>query len=153
MRWRPSKKRPVSGGERRSIDAISHSAVWSSSAIFVEEDDAQNGVTSPMRTLFINTPPPANFLPWTHVPAAVALNTGVTQTPTQSIPTCPGTPALKAQTIPAGSPAVKALRAGWMKKRAEIYGGKQIRPFPGEKTVRPASEFNKAAPAKNDDDN
>ncbi|HUO31408.1 MAG TPA: hypothetical protein VMU80_19450 [Bryobacteraceae bacterium] len=90
-------------------------------------------VASPMRTLFINTPPPANFLPWTHVPAAVALNTGVTQTPTQSIPTCPGTPALKAQTIPAGSPAVKALRAGWMKKKAEIYGGKQIRPFPARR--------------------
>ncbi len=28
----------------RYIDAISHSSIWSSSAIFVEEDDAQNGV-------------------------------------------------------------------------------------------------------------
>jgi hypothetical protein len=26
------------------------------------------------------------------------------------------------------------------------------RPYPGEKKVRPASEFNKAAPAKDDDD-
>ena len=72
------------------------------------------------------------------------------------------------------SPQVKALRAGWMQKKAEIFGGKYhipdsedpdtVRhydwyeatgfkiPFPGEKTVRPASEFNKAAPAKADDD-
>ena len=28
----------------RFVDAISHSSIWSSSAIFVEEDDAQNGV-------------------------------------------------------------------------------------------------------------
>ena len=28
----------------RYVDAISHSSVWSSSAIFVEEDDAQTGV-------------------------------------------------------------------------------------------------------------
>jgi len=62
-----------------------------------------------------------------------------------------------------------------MQKKAEIFAGKQhtpdaedpdtanhltwyeatgfTRPFPGEKTVRPASDFNKAAPAKDDDDN
>ncbi len=217
----------------RYVDAISHSSIWSSSAIFVEEDDAQNGVdhvdghrspgyvispyvlqvnsdqgggvvedstfytqvnmtrtieqilgltpmnqfdlvASPMRTLFINTPPPANFLPWTHVPNALALNTGVTQTPTQPIPACPGTPAVKAQSITNESPAVKALRAGWMQKKAEIFAGKQhkpdsedvdtanhltwyeatgfTRPFPGEAKVRPASEFNNAAPDKDDDD-
>jgi YVTN family beta-propeller protein len=217
----------------RYIDAISHSPIWSSSAIFVEEDDAQNGVdhvdghrspgyvispyvlqvnsnegggviedstfytqvnmtrtieqilglksmnqfdlvASPMRTFFIDNPPPANFLPWTHVPAAIALNTGVNQTPTQTIPTCPATPAVKAQSIPAESPAVKALRAGWMKKKAEVFAGKQhtpdaedidtvnhltwyeatgfTRPFPGEKTVRSASDFNKPAPTKADDD-
>jgi hypothetical protein len=28
----------------RYVDAISHSSIWSSSAIFVEEDEAQNGV-------------------------------------------------------------------------------------------------------------
>ena len=28
----------------RYVDAISHSSVWNSTAIFVEEDDAQNGV-------------------------------------------------------------------------------------------------------------
>ena len=217
----------------RYVEAISNSAIWSSSAIFVEEDDAQNGVdhidghrspgyvispyvpqvnsnegggvvedstfytqvnmtrtieqilgltpmnqfdlvASPMRTLFISTPPPANFLPWTHVPAALALNTGVTQTPTQTIPACPGTPAVKAESISTESPAVKALRAGWMQKKAEIFAGKQhtpdaedvetanhltwyeatgfTRPFPGDKTVRPASDFNKVAPAKADDD-
>jgi YVTN family beta-propeller protein len=129
----------------RYVDAISHSPIWSSAAIFVEEDDAQNGVdhvdghrspgyvvspyvvqasgsdvyedgtfytqvnmtrtieqilglkpmnqfdlvASPMRTLFIDSPPENNFLPWTHVPAAIALNTGVSQTPTQTIPACP----------------------------------------------------------------
>ena len=220
----------------RYVDAISHSSIWSSSAIFVEEDDAQNGVdhvdghrspgyvispyvkqqvnpdgtgagvtedstfytqvnmtrtieqilglkpmnqfdlvASPMRTFFIDNPPANNFLPWTHVPAGFPLNTGVTQTPTQVIPACPAAiPAVKAQSIRTESPAVKALRAGWMKKKAEIFAGKQhtpdsedadtvnhlnwyeatgfMRPYPGEKTVRPASGFNRPAPAKADDD-
>ena len=61
-----------------------------------------------------------------------------------------------------------------MKKKAEVFAGKQhtpdsedpdtvnhltwyeatgfTRPYPGEKTVRPASEFNKPAPSKVDDD-
>jgi hypothetical protein len=61
-----------------------------------------------------------------------------------------------------------------MAKKAEIFAGKQhtpdaedvdtanhltwyeatgfTRPFPGEKTVRPASDFTNAAPAKADDD-
>jgi YVTN family beta-propeller protein len=217
----------------RFVDAISHSPIWSSSAIFVEEDDAQNGVdhvdghrspgyvispyvyqqvnpdgtgsgvtedstfytqvnmtrtieqilglkpmnqfdlvASPMRTLFVDNPPAHYFLPWTHVPEAIALNTGVSQTPTQTIPSCPAASALKAQAIPAESPAVKALRAGWMNKKTEIFAGKQhtpdaqdldtvnhltwyeatgfTRPFPGEKAVRSASEFNRAAPAKAD---
>jgi len=219
----------------RYIDAISHSPIWSSSAIFVEEDDAQNGVdhidghrspgyvispyvyqevnpdgtgagvtedshfytqvnitrtieqilgikpmnqfdlvASPMRTLFVDNPPANYFLPWPHVPAAIALNTGVNQTPTQTIPSCPQPHAVKAQSIPAESPAVKALRAGWMKKKAEVFAGKQhtpdaedidtvnhltwyeatgfARPFPGEKTVRPASDFNRPAPTKADDE-
>ncbi len=123
----------------RFVDAISHSPIWSSSAIFIEEDDAQTGVdhvdghrspgyvvspyvkqqvnpdgtgagvtedstfytqvnmtrtieqilglkpmnqfdlvASPMQTLFIDNPPANNFLPWTHVPTGIALNTGVT---------------------------------------------------------------------------
>ena len=43
-------------------------------------------VASPMRTLFIDNPPANNFLPWTHVAAGSPLNTGVTQTPTQTHP-------------------------------------------------------------------
>jgi YVTN family beta-propeller protein len=215
----------------RYVDAISHSSIWSSSAIFVEEDDAQNGVdhvdghrspgyvispyvlqnpnqtgvleestfytqvnftrtveqilgikpmnqfdlvASPMTNLFTNKPPASNFQPWTHVPAGVPLTYGVSQTPTQTIPSCPATPAVKAQSTPKESPAVKALRAGWMAKKAEVFAGKQhspdsedsdtvnhlnwyeatgfTRPYPGEKTVRPAVDFNRAAPTKADDD-
>jgi len=194
----------------RIIDYISHSNVWSSSAIFIEEDDAQNGVdhvdghrspgyivspyavqngptdhtyytqvnmtrtieqilglppmnqfdltATPMRTDFTNNPPANNFLPWTHVPNDIPLNQGVT--------------ANAADTT--GSPAVKALRAGWLQKKAQIFAGKLTkpdsedpdtvnhlnwymstgftRPYPGEKTVRAASEFNNPAPTKSDDD-
>jgi YVTN family beta-propeller protein len=216
----------------RYVDAISHSSIWSSSAIFVEEDDAQNGVdhvdghrspgyvfspyviqvnsggggiiedstfytqvnmtrtieqilgmkpmnqfdlvASPMRTFFIDNPPPENFQAWTHVPAQIALNTGVNQQLNQPIPSCPEAPKAKRQSSATESSAVKALRAGWMAKKAEVFAGKQhtpdaedvdtvnhltwyeatgfVRPFPGEKTVRSASEFNKPAPTKADDD-
>jgi hypothetical protein len=217
----------------RYVDAISHSSIWSSSAIFVEEDDAQNGVdhvdghrspgyvispyvtqinsdeghgviedstfytqvnmtrtieqilgmkpmnqfdltASPMRTLFIDNPPPANFRPWNHVRAAYALNTGNTQTPTQNIPACPAAHAVKIQSTRTESRAVKSLRAGWMAKKTEIFSGKQhipdsedsdtvnhlnwyeatgfTRPYPGERTVRPASDFNHAASATADRD-
>jgi YVTN family beta-propeller protein len=194
----------------RIIDYISHSNVWSSSAIFVEEDDAQNGVdhidghrspgyvvspyavqygvadhtyysqvnmtrtieqilglppmnqfdltASPMKTDFTNTPPSDNFLPWTHVPNQVPLTEGVTASAADAT----------------GSPAVKALRSGWLQKKAQIFAGKLTkpdsedpdtvnhlnwymstgftRPYPGEKTVRPASQFNNPAPTKVDDD-
>jgi YVTN family beta-propeller protein len=194
----------------RIIDYISHSNIWSSSAIFIEEDDAQNGVdhvdghrspgyivspyavqngptdstyytqvnmtrtieqilglppmnqfdltATPMRTDFTDNPPTDNFLPWTHVPNAIPLNQGVTASAADAT----------------GSPAVKALRAGWLQKKAEITAGKMTkpdsedpdtvnhfdwymstgftRPYPGEKTVRPASEFNNPAPTKVDDD-
>ncbi|WP_263351655.1 bifunctional YncE family protein/alkaline phosphatase family protein [Acidicapsa acidisoli] len=208
----------------RFVDIISHSSIWSSSAIFVTEDDAQTGVdhvdghrspgyifspytlqggvtdstfytqvnmtrtieqilglqpmnqfdlwASPMRTAFVDDPPADNFKPWTHVPAGLALTTGVSQTPTQPIP---GTiAAVTPRTNAIESPAVKALRAGWMKKKSETFAGKYskpdsedpdtvnhmiwyeatnyTRPFPGEKKVRPASDFNNAAPAKDDDD-
>ena len=225
----------------RYVDAISHSSAWSSSAIFVEEDDAQNGVdhvdghrspgyvvspyviqvpqpntsnppaveevstfftqvnftrtieqilgippmnqsdlvASPMFPLFINNPSANNLLPWTHVPAGLPLTTGVSQTPTQAaIPTCPdpaAAPAVKVQsTTPKESPAVKALRAGWMAKKAAIFAGNYqradvedsdtvnhlnwyeatgfTRPYPGESKVRPASDFNRVAPTKADDD-
>jgi YVTN family beta-propeller protein len=195
----------------RIIDYISHSNVWSSSAIFIEEDDAQNGVdhidghrspgyivspyavqdgstdhtyytqvnmtrtieqilglppmnqfdlvASPMGTAFVKgTPPAENFKPWTHVPNLVALDQGVTASSADAT----------------GSPKVKALRQAWLQKKAEIFAGKLTkpdsedpdtvnhlnwykstgftRPYPGEKTVRPPSEFNNPAPTKVDDD-
>ena len=253
----------------RFVDAISHSSIWSSSAIFVEEDDAQNGVdhvdghrspgyiispyvqqqvkkdgtgagvtedgtfytqvnmtrtieqilgltpmnqldltASPMSEILIDNPPAANYLPWTHVANGIPLNQGVKQTPAQPIPVgkfgagskstqisaakapnfswmthgASGTPLYQPVSAarvngalkPAESPAVKALRAGWMKKKAEVFAGKQhipdsedpstvnhldwyestnfVVPYPGEKKVRPASAFNKTAPKGDGDD-
>ncbi len=196
----------------RIIDYISHSNVWNSSAIFIEEDDAQNGVdhvdghrspgyivspyvkqygatdhtyytqvnmtrtieqilglppmnqfdlvASPMRTAFVAfLPAAANFQPWTHVPNVIPLNQGV-----------------KANVVsPADTPAIKALRAAWLKKRKQIFAGKLTkpdsedpdtvnhlnwylstgfkRPYPGESKVRPPSEFHNPAPAGDRDDN
>jgi YVTN family beta-propeller protein len=194
----------------RIIDYISHSSVWPTSAIFVEEDDAQNGVdhvdghrspgyivspyavqngptdntyytqvnmtrtieqilglppmnqfdltATPMRTDFTNSPPADNFLPWTHVANDIPLNQGVTSSAADNT----------------GSPAVKALREGWLQKKAQIFAGKLTkpdsedpdtvnhlnwymstgfsRPYPGEKAVRPASDFNNAAPTTADSD-
>jgi YVTN family beta-propeller protein len=132
-------------------------------------------VAAPMRTAFIDDPPEENFKPWTHVPNEIPLTQGVTQKPTQTaIPGALASVAVKPQTVVAESPAVKALRAGWMQKKTQIFAGKYskpdsedpdtvnhmiwyeatnyTRPFPGEKKVRPASAFNRAAPAKTDDD-
>ncbi len=194
----------------RFVDIISHSPVWKDSAIFVEEDDAQNGVdhvdghrspgyiispyvrqngivdshyysqvnvtrtieqilgltpmnqndlvASPMKMLFINDPPEENFKPWTHLPNLIPLNQGV---PAETH---------IAQDL---SPKAKVLRAGWMKKKAQIFVGKYhkpdcedpdtvnhldwyeatgfTRPYPGETRVRPASEFNNRAPAASAD--
>ena len=195
----------------RIIDYISHSNVWSTSAIFIEEDDAQNGVdhvdghrspgyivspyavqggptdntyysqvnmtrtieqilgltpmnqydlvASPMRTDFVKgTPPAENFEPWTHVPNQVPLNQGVGQNEDHS----------------KDSPKVQALRAAWLRKKAQIFAGKLTkpdsedpdtvnhlnwymstgftRPYPGESTVRPPSEFNNPAPAGDGDE-
>jgi YVTN family beta-propeller protein len=195
----------------RILDYISHSNVWSTSAIFIEEDDAQNGVdhvdghrspgyivspyavqngptdhtyytqvnmtrtieqilglppmnqfdlvASPMGTAFVKGVPPAsNFEPWTHVPNLVPLDQGVTAS-------APDT---------TDSPKAKALRKAWLRKKAAIFSGKLTRPdsedpdtvnhlnwymstgftrpYPGEKTVRPPSEFNKPAPAGEDAD-
>jgi YVTN family beta-propeller protein len=195
----------------RIIDYISHSNVWSTSAIFLEEDDAQNGVdhvdghrspgfivspyavqngptdhtyytqvnmtrtieqilgltpmnqfdlvASPMRTAFVKGAPPAdNFQPWTHVPNQVPLDQGVTASADNA----------------KSNPKVKALRAAWLQKKAQIFAGKLTkpdsedpetvnhlnwymstgftRPYPGESTVRPPSEFNRPAPTRADDD-
>ncbi len=176
----------------RIIDTISHSAVWANSAIFMEEDDAQNGVdhidghrspgyivspyavqygptdhtlytqanmtrtieqilglptmtqfdlmATPMTADFTNTPSTANFAPYTHLPNIVPLDQGV-----------------KTKT------ASSDLEKGWMDLKAKMFAGKTAkpdsvdpstlnhfdwymatkfsRPYPGEKTVRPASEF------------
>jgi YVTN family beta-propeller protein len=195
----------------RIIDYISHSNVWSSSAIFIEEDDAQNGVdhidghrspgyivspyavqggptdntyytqvnmtrtmeqilglppmnqfdlvASPMRTSFVKgTPPESNFQAWTHVPNQVPLTQGVARDEDHS----------------KDSRKVQDLRAAWLKKKKQIFAGKLTkpdsedpdtvnhlnwymstgftRPYPGEKAVRPPSEFNKPAPAGEDSD-
>jgi YVTN family beta-propeller protein len=220
----------------RIIDYISHSKVWKDSAIFIEEDDAQNGVdhvdghrspgyvispyvkqnvnpdgtgagvtadstfytqvnltrtieqilgltpmnqndlvASPMKTLFVEDPPKSNFLPWAHVANQVPLCYGVAgYTAPANIPpslnTCSSTIAsLK------DSPKVKALRAGWMKMKAEVFAAKYHTPdsldpstvshfdwyeatgfkvpFPGEKKVRPASDFiHRPAPKGDKDD-
>jgi len=189
----------------RIIDYISHSNVWSTSAIFIEEDDAQNGVdhvdghrspgyivspyavqhgstdqtyytqvnmtrtieqilglppmnqfdlvASPMRTAFVQgTPPVENFKPWTHVPNQVPLDDGVVASAADKT----------------GSPVVQALRKAWLEKKAQIFTGKLTkpdsedpdtvnhlnwylstgfkRPYPGESTVRPPSDFNNPAP-------
>jgi hypothetical protein len=195
----------------RIIDYISHSSVWSTSAIFIEEDDSQNGVdhidghrapgyivspyavqtgltdntyytqvnmtrtieqilglppmnqydlvASPMRTDFVTgTPPGANFDPWTHVLNQIPLNQGVSGSSVD----------------PKASPKIKALQAAWQQKRLEIFAGKLqkpdsedpdtvnhmnwymatgfVRPYPGESTVRPPSDFNRPAPTTTDDD-
>jgi YVTN family beta-propeller protein len=203
----------------RFVDAISHSSIWDSSVIFVEEDDAQDGVdhvdghrspgyvfspyvkqqvshdgsgtgavadhtfytqvnftrtieqilglkpmnqndlvASPMYEIFTSNPPAANFLPWNHVQNVLPLDQGTTA---------------KLQ-LPTKDPKALALQAGWLKKKAEIFAGKYhipdsedpdtVRhynwyeatgfavPFPGEKRVRPASDFHKAAPTKADND-
>jgi hypothetical protein len=148
----------------RIIDYISHSKVWSSSAIFIEEDDGQNGVDHvdgyrspgyivspyavqygatdhtyytqvnmtrtmeqilgltpmnqfdlialPMRTVFTNNPPAENFQLWTHVANAIPLTQGVTDS----------------AAVRTDSPAIKALRAAWLKKKAEIFAGRQQKP-------------------------
>jgi YVTN family beta-propeller protein len=127
-------------------------------------------VASPMTTAFIDNPPTEYFKPWTHVANGIALDTGVTQTPTQTA--IPGAMAAVA-TVPTMTPAVKALRTAWLKKKAQIFAGKYqkpdsedtdtvnhlnwyeatgfTKPYPGEKKVRPASEFNRKAPAASAD--
>ncbi len=174
----------------RIIDSISHSGVWGSSAIFIEEDDAQNGVdhvdghrspgyvvspyavqygptdhtyytqvnmtrtieqilglppmnqfdlvASPMTTDFTNT---ANLAPWSHVANRIPLDLGVV-----------------ASNTPAGE-----LEKAWQTAKLQMFEGKTnkpdsvdpftlnhfdwydatgyTRPYPGEATVRPPSDF------------
>ena len=115
-------------------------------------------VASPMRTAFVaGVPPKANFKPWTHVPNQVPLDQGVTASEPFK-----------------GNAKLKPLRAAWLQKKAELFAGKMTkpdsedpdavnhlnwymstgftRPYPGEKEVRPPSEFNNPAPIHGDDD-
>jgi hypothetical protein len=117
-------------------------------------------VASPMSTAFVQgTPPASNFTPWTHVPNQVPLDQGVSGSSDR----------------PGDSAKIKNLRAAWLRKKDEIFRGKLTRPdaedpetvnhlnwymatgftrpYPGEKKVRPPSEFNRAAPAGDLDDN
>ncbi len=193
----------------RIVDAISHSSVWNTSAIFIEEDDAQNGVdhvdghrspgyivspyvvqggptihtyytqvnmtrtieqilgltplnqfdlvATPMYEAFVQgTPSADNFLPWTHVANEIPLDTDAAQVVHK-----------------ADSPKIKALKAAWLKKGAEISVGKMrtpdsqdpdtvnhynwylstdfTRPYPGEKEIHSPKEFTKAPPAGDKD--
>ena len=219
----------------RIVDYISHSSVWKDSAIFIEEDDAQNGVdhvdghrspgyvispyvkqkvnadgtgakveadstfytqvnmtrtieqilgltpmnqndlvASPMSTLFVENPPLGNFLPWAHVPNEVPLCYGVAgyMAPSNITPglnTCNSTMAGLHETN-----KVKALRAGWMKMKTQVFTARYHTPdsldpdtvshfdwyeatgfkvpFPGEKKVRPASDFRHRVAPKEDKD-
>jgi hypothetical protein len=106
-------------------------------------------VASPMLTDFTNTP---NFTPWNHVRAEVPLTKGVM----------------------ASNAPLNDLEKAWQKKKKEMFAGKMTkpdsedpytlnhliwyeatrftRPYPGEKTVRPPSEFaNRIAPLGDDD--
>ena len=182
----------------RIVDVITHSAIWKDSAIFITEDDAQDGVdhidghrspgyivspyvvqnqgggqanhtmltqvnftrtieqilglppmnmfdlaASPMYNLFVNDPPPQNFAPWSHVPALVPLNQGVTVTASNR----PMTPIEKA----------------WADAKTKMFADKMHkpdsedpdivnhwvwyastgfnRPYPGESKVRWPSDF------------
>jgi hypothetical protein len=112
-----------------------------------------------MRTAFVQGEPPAdNFQPWTHVPNQVPLDQGVSASAGRTT----------------GSAAIKSLRKAWLRKKAQIFAGKLTKPdaedpdtvnhlnwylttgfktpYPGEKTVRPPSDFNNPAPITPDED-
>jgi len=104
------------------------------------------------------TPPADNFKPWGHVKNQIPLDDGVTASAAD----------------PTSSPEVAALKKAWLQKKAELFAGKLtkhdsedpeavnhlnwymttgfVRPYPGEKTVRPPSDFNNPAPAGEDAD-
>jgi hypothetical protein len=105
-------------------------------------------VASPMSDIFTDNPPAVNFKPWTHVANDVPL----TQTSSGTIAKLQKT-----------NPKAAVLAAGWIKKKNEIFAGKYhipdsedvdtvrhydwyeatgfVVPYPGEKMVRPASDF------------
>jgi YVTN family beta-propeller protein len=131
-------------------------------------------VASPLFPLFTNNPPPGNFAPWTAVANGVPLTYGVSgYAPPPGFTGSTAAIAPAVGVVPLSS-AAKALQAAWQQKKAEIFAGKYqipdsedpdiVRhydwydatgyrvPFPGEKTVRPPSDFNKSTSAKADTD-
>ena len=131
-------------------------------------------VASPMKTAFTEHPPAANFLPWSHVPAGVPLTYGVAgYAPPPGLAANVDSPGSKVAQ-PKESARVAALRASWQKKKKQIFAGKYhmpdaedpeiVRhynwyeatgfkvPYPGDKTVLPASAFNNVASVKADQD-
>ena len=174
----------------RIIDTISHSSVWNTSAIFIEEDDAQNGVdhvdghrspgyivspyavqygptdhtfysqvnmtrtieqilglaplnqydliASPMYTDFTNTP---NFTPWTHVPNQVPLDQGVTNAQAQPSNLSKGWRSLKASMFAGKTARADSVDPDTLNHFDWYEATNYTRPYPGEKTIRPASDF------------
>jgi YVTN family beta-propeller protein len=121
-------------------------------------------VASPLYEIFINNVnspsqlPANNLLPWNHVQNDIPLDETASGLLSQ---------------LRKKDPKAAVLAAGWLKKKAEIFAGNEHRPdvedpdtvrhftwyeatryvvpYPGEKAVRPASEFNRPAPRANAD--
>lgn len=132
-------------------------------------------VASPMTNLFVNDPPLNNFLPWAHVANEVPLCYGVAgYIPPTDIPSGFNTCSTGNVSL-SDSPSVKALRTGWLKMKSQVFAARYHvpdsldpdtvshfdwyeatgfkLPYPGEKKVRPASDFiRKAALAKAGDE-
>jgi YVTN family beta-propeller protein len=111
-------------------------------------------VASPMRTAFVEEKPEEkNFEPFTYLPNQVPLDKGV----------APATAALSATSAVSQTSAVSALAKAWAKAKVRIFAGKSTkpdsedqdtvnhlnwyeatnftRPYPGETTVRPPTQF------------
>ncbi len=117
-------------------------------------------VASPMYEIFTSNPPANNFLPWNHVANQVPLDEETSTTYLANLRRI--------------SPKASILAAGWLKKKAEIFNGNYhkpdvedadtvrhftwyeatnyMTPYPGEKKVRPASDFNNRPKGKGDVD-
>jgi YVTN family beta-propeller protein len=130
-------------------------------------------VASPMTTLFVDNPPANNFLPWNHVPNQVPLCYGVAGYVAPSdVPASLNTCSSTTMSMLQDSPQVKSLRNGWMKMKAQVFAAKYHVPdsldpdtvshfdwyeatgfkvaYPGEKKVRPASDFKRAVKTTKD---
>jgi YVTN family beta-propeller protein len=132
-------------------------------------------VASPMSTLFVEDPPKDNFLPWKHVANEVPLCYGVAgYEPPSNIPPSLNTCSSSSSAAVKESSKVKSLRAGWTKMKTDVFAAKYHVPdsldpdtvshfdwyeatgyrvpYPGEKKVRPASDFMHRPQPKGDAD-